>query len=681
MVELKLNGSQVELPQNVSIKHTLQVHDIADVSSVNASYTNSFDLPKSPNNTAIMDGLGVVGDTSIVPYTKVSAELSVGGIPLIINGWLDVKSTSDKYKVSIIDGIIDLFKAVENKKFGSDIPLPEVVHVKNMESVVASFTDENLRYIIGEFGGKTTIFSGFPDLYYTNIDYLVPFIRFKYLWDKVFQYAGFTYSGSIFDHEDFQNAWISFPKSTAEITEDLVRTMELVHMPPVGVFPFHNKFVFENNEWILRIGEMSTPPAFDSTEIIPNKIGLETYPQFGRFQRLLILESGSYNIHLNLDVTAEYRFPTFPPGTATMVLPVKLKISKNGSFYRMVMPTEENPIINFSGVSVDEFSFDLVLMTREEIQAYLEIQEEDPLPNNIGPVEGAKSVEVNTWEMEVNEVNFIDVIFEDALKDFSPKDVLKECMIRFGLTPIPDKYENHVSFYKIDELLNIENSEDWSDKYMGRTNEVYTYNGYAQSNEFQHKYTQEAVNYNDGRLIVSNQNLDEIKSFFSSKLYSPEQEFTSFMMAYYSIPEVYPTLIWDKDFKEDDDGEVEISYKGGTGRFYWVKSQWVESNVTLVSELLAESDTVTGFPFVNTYMTTYNDLVPIYYKEYNQLLNNTRIHEIELKLTIADILSLDFTKPKYFAQEQSYYKLNKIIFEEGKLSKGEFIKLNPTING
>lgn len=260
MVELKINGQQVELSENAKIKVTLQVHDIADLSTVNATYTNSFDLPKSPNNTALLDGLGIVGDTSIVPYTKVNAELSIGGLPAITKGWLDIKSTADKYKVSIIDGIIDLFKAIENKKFGSDIPLPETIHDKNMESVVDSFDDENLRYIIGEFGGKTTIFSGFPDLYYTNIDYLVPFIRFKYLWDKIFQYANFTYSGSIFEHEDFQNAWISFPKSTAEITEDLVRTMELVYMPDVGVFPSFHQFIFQNNEWILRLNPVFTPP-------------------------------------------------------------------------------------------------------------------------------------------------------------------------------------------------------------------------------------------------------------------------------------------------------------------------------------------------------------------------------------------------------------------------------------
>ena len=65
-----------------------------------------------------MEGLGIVGDTSLIPYTKVSAELSEGGIPLIINGWLEVKNTNDKYNVGIIDGIIDLFKAVENKRFG-----------------------------------------------------------------------------------------------------------------------------------------------------------------------------------------------------------------------------------------------------------------------------------------------------------------------------------------------------------------------------------------------------------------------------------------------------------------------------------------------------------------------------------------------------------------------------------
>lgn len=680
MVELKLNGSQVELPKNVSIKHTLQVHDIADVSSVNASYTNSFDLPKSPNNTHLMDGLGVAGDTSVVPYTRVNSELSVGGIPLIINGWLDVKSTSDKYKVSIIDGIIDLFKAIENKRFGVDIPIQEIEHDKNMTTVVDSFTNENYRYIIGDFGGHNVVFSGFPGLYYYNIDYLVPFVRVKYLWNKIFEFTNFTYSGSIFEHEDFENAWISYPKSTNAITEDKILEMDLVYMPSMG-FNLKASFIWNNNEWVLVINPtISDPPEFEGNFLIPDKLELEPYPQYGGFQKIKVLENGSYNIHIDFDVDAEYVFRALPIGTVRKTLPVKLKILKNGNFQNVVMHTDNNPVVTFTAVAGDIIDYQVVLMDMGEINSYLNSINEDPLPPYIVEIKGATKLTVNNWTMEVNDVNFAEFTFEDALKDLTPRDLLKEVMTRFGLTPIPSKYENHVDFYKIDELLDIENSEDWSDKYMGRTNEVYTYNGYAQSNEFKHKYTQEAVNYNDGRLIVSNQNLDEIKALYSSKFYSPEQNIIPLNLGGYLF-NIHQTLIWDQEVKEDDDGEIVITYKGGTGRFYWVKQELTEGTLTLVSEVTGGSETIYEYPLLNTHMTTYSDLIPTYYEKYNQLLNNTRIHEIELKLTIADILSLDFTKPKYFEQEQSYYKLNKIIFEEGKLSKGEFIKLNPTING
>jgi hypothetical protein len=49
---------------------------------------------------------------------------------------------------------------------------------------------------------------------------------------------------------------------------------------------------------------------------------------------------------------------------------------------------------------------------------------------------------------------------------------------------------------------------------------------------------------------------------------------------------------------------------------------------------------------------------------------------MSLLLTESDFIGLDLTKPVYFAKENAYYICNKVTFEEGKESTGEFIKIN-----
>lgn len=136
-------------------------------------------------------------------------------------------------------------------------------------------------------------------------------------------------------------------------------------------------------------------------------------------------------------------------------------------------------------------------------------------------------------------------------------------------------------------------------------------------------------------------------------------------------------MVWTKEINIDEDENITIEYKGNTGRYFWLKSKRVNENILYASPILGGSQMTDAYNLADTHNTTFVDLVPIYYADYQQILNNTRIHEIELNLSAVDVINLDFSIPYYFEQEQSFYKLNKIVYEAGKPSKGEFIKLNP----
>src|SRR5690606_14277641 len=144
MVELRINGQSVDLSL-ARVKYVKQANDLADVTTVNTSYSYSLTVPKTPNNTRIFKGLGIVGDTSRIPYTKNRTELIHNGAMIVSNGVSTVKETGDTYKVVVQDGIIDFFRAIENKTIGKDLDISELSHTKNATNIVASFTNPNYR--------------------------------------------------------------------------------------------------------------------------------------------------------------------------------------------------------------------------------------------------------------------------------------------------------------------------------------------------------------------------------------------------------------------------------------------------------------------------------------------------------------------------------------------------------
>src|SRR5690606_38037597 len=188
MVELIINGQYVDL-KSTGVKYVKQVNDLADVTTVNTSYSYSLKVSKTPNNTKIFKGLGIVGDTSRIPYTKNRTQLIDNGAMIVSNGVSTIKETDDDYKVVVQDGIIDFFRAIENKTIGTDLDLSELSHTKNAANIVASFTNPDYRYLISEYNGKT-IKDGT-----LNPDYQVPSINQMYIFEKIMAYAGYTYEG------------------------------------------------------------------------------------------------------------------------------------------------------------------------------------------------------------------------------------------------------------------------------------------------------------------------------------------------------------------------------------------------------------------------------------------------------------------------------------------------------
>lgn len=637
MVEIVVVGQTLETDESTKIKYTSQISDIFDIAKVKASHTDSFSIPKTPNNVHIFQGLGLVGSTSSIPYDKIPATIKENGFDVVRNGWLNIKETTDRYQINIIDGAIDFYKDIENINIG-DLDLSEINHTKTLESVIESFSNEFYRYIIGDYNGKNLVGEETPAI---NIDYQVPSARYKYLVEKIFQSFGWSYEGSIFSNEDYLDSWVTFPKETfseedqPKIVAEL-RKYSAIDNNPVNVVA---------NTWAF--------PAlkdWDSSTIYEGDL-LDNWS-------FVAPETNQYQIR----VSAKGWFRTkkkysWAPNTW---------VSSNKQFFM-------NTIVN--GQTLQQ-PLNVYTIEDEYFTTYVgNLQEGDivtfEITGTTSPFnsETPESLNLTFFNVDISRNENPNISFTDEFKHFKITDFFNDFLRRFALTMVVDTDERKLNFYTLQERLDKTKAIDWSDKFVRRTKEIYVTGSYAQNNYFRQKYNGENQEFSDGVLIINNKNLPNDKTIYTSPFYSRTETFSDFLEANL----VYP--IWEREPKEVE-GVVQVSYKSLSGRWYVIKSKENQNTVTFVSELSGASETVSGFPELYGKNTHYSELTPIYYDGYQSLLNSCKIHEMEFVLTELDRMNFDFIKPIYVEAESCFYLVNKITFEKDKPSKVEAIKIN-----
>ena len=168
-----INGNLVELDNKVSFTQTKQVNDIANITNRNSNFTQTIKAPRTANNRRTFEGAFNVGSTADIPYQRAVCNVidANSGQHLIYNGWaVLIESTNDTYNFTVYDGIIDFYKKIEKLTI-NDLGVSELNHIKNLEGVIETWTNESLpyRYILADYNGKNT-----TDIGNVNVDYQVP---------------------------------------------------------------------------------------------------------------------------------------------------------------------------------------------------------------------------------------------------------------------------------------------------------------------------------------------------------------------------------------------------------------------------------------------------------------------------------------------------------------------------
>lgn len=634
-----INGNFFETEPN-AISQTKQVNDIGSIADRQTNYTNRFIIKRVAKNIRNFDNLGLVGSESNIPYQRNEALVfdSDTGECLIYKGWANVNEISeDEYDVYIYDGIVDFYKTIENKTL-SDVGVPELNHLKNLQGILDSWDESNnlpYRYNLADYGGKVL-----TDDSKINIDYLIPSALVKYIWDRIFDFFGFTYSGSTFDTEDFQNLWLTYPKPVGSLTQEVISINNQNYNQPlsfVGQFPTENgiNYVTNYQSTLLQV-PFSTPEAESENGQIINTFGS------GLFR---------FTIQGTID------FPTNPSANFGVALFRRNTITNSFSY--------ETLIGGFQGPATIDIVHSFVINDNEEIGLHMMgfgIPWTTSSMSNFGPTTGNLNI---SFQKVLGDV----VNFDAALINFQVKSFFDEILNHFGLTPFKDRFSNNIKFLTLTERLQTSNILNWSSKYSKELKSKTVLKNYAQRNYFRYLYNQEMANHNDGFFSIENKNLDDAVTVFQSKIFTIEKQKTSIA----ALPlNIYK--FWNKEIKDD----ATVEYKELDNRFYFMRSkrESLFVPITLKSEVFEEEQAVSTIYVESYFNLRMQEVINNHYKSMAAVLNKSKVTNMVFNLNTIDVNNFNFESLIYIEQKASYYLANKILnFKKGNLTQVELIEV------
>lgn len=643
---LYINGQQADLEPGTVIAQTRQVNDLNSLENRQAGYTNKFSLPKTAQNLRIMDFLTLTGNESNIPYQKNECSLySASGECFVYKGRAVITDAGDSFDAVIYDGIIDLYKDIEGLTL-SYLDLGELNHKKNMEAVVASWTNLTLpyRYILADYNGKPGNVNTNPPN--PSIDYLVPSVNVAWLWDKVFEKFSTAYTGNVFQTQNFKNLWMTFPKGldAESSSTEVFASADFVN----SNVPEHYNNPFADQYWRTLLLKYQSFTTQDTTFIEPDVNPYSIKVKQGGTYRLKLSGSIKSNVNMRIQVIVNHNYST--NAALDNVLPY--------ATLNLNQPHHE--------------SFDL--------ETTFNLNESDRLSIILRHKNGTQDAirfadQSDKWEgleLSLTAISLGDADFTTAFEDFSIRDFLTEVVHRFGLTFYKDKYQKSYTFLTLQEIVQNTDIEDWSRKFIKKNSENYIYGSYAQQNWFRYAYNDKEGAYHDSYIGIDNVNLPESKEVLKSKIYSPEKLLTRYLKRQGNVYK-----LWEKELEEGEDGQPDtIKYKPLDKRYYFLRATVYNAPVVLKSGETNQSYPIQPAWVESFYKLPFADVVEEYYMPLSRILDKARIVTAALWLTDEDLLNLRFDRLYYIEQLASYFILNKVNnYIPGKATTCEFVRV------
>jgi hypothetical protein len=232
-VELWLNSNltgewvSMDIADDLTISITKSFEEITDFTQRLSSYSKTFTIPQSATNNKFFQAAYMVNSSGFVDSVVVPAVIKYGGADVFVGDCrLNAIITTPEapiYEIFLTQSLPDFANILQDFRI-IDLDFQDAFHTLSYDNVVStwqftggSYNDYNgivgkIVYPMANYGYVDTLYHGIFDNTisgFTNSSFpltlqqFAPWVSVKYLVDKIFERAGFTYTSDFFDSDYF----------------------------------------------------------------------------------------------------------------------------------------------------------------------------------------------------------------------------------------------------------------------------------------------------------------------------------------------------------------------------------------------------------------------------------------------------------------------------------------------
>lgn len=687
VLEIEVNGQFLELYEDEKIVQSLNVLNINDITKRGSEYSNAFKVPRTNVNSNIIEFADFVTSNSSFPFVKNECSIYINGYQFK-KGYLQLIEVAKDLTLRFYTGNIGFYNKLKAAKL-NQLQLTDLDHTWSLTNAVASrFNNEGYIYPLIDYNGVLTTGNSI------DVRRLLPAYFDKTLMSAVCSENGYTLINNITGSTltEYESGILPTTKKNPVIPQDIlnVNLFEgIVETPPQDtnvIYSINNlsqyqTYAFSSGYRVMKAPYSIRNPSnlFGSGSNLGNQnssagSGIFT-AQFG----------GNYKVtsFFNYDFNWGENWSSAPFKTTNVYLTFDLIV--NG----VVVGTAHTNSYSTTQVFPTQFTFAGQVNNNQTIYLnqgdQLTLSFRSDFYTQLGAFGGTINQNAAGGYL-VTDYNLSNILIElqpeliygsdlkaqYLLAEISQADYFKDTCLRYCLIPTVNEDTKEVSLDLFNKIQNnIGNAVDWS-SLVDETDEpaiTYELSDYAQANNIKHKEDKSIlidVIGSDYVIRLNNENLLPEKTLYTSPFAASED-----VIRLGTNKMIFIDLHDGTSFKKDvqprrcyiEKVNVSINYTDGTN------TTNVTTSIPLTWFIRADKNYNMGFG--NNQMSRYsNDLISI--------LQGLRIIEIDIRLSLIDILNLNYFYPIYLSQYNAYFfvsNINQFDYTSNDATKVELIKL------
>lgn len=761
MVEVRIEGRRLDVFEGFDFSFNYGVADIRNPEKRSTEYSKTIKCPATKSNDALFGHIYDVNisndydanttniNVNFNPNKKAEARVIADGVE-VMAGVVQLRKVIQKghaytYEVVFIGKLLNIFSVIKDKNLsGTDdngiryIDLSEYDHELKYSNQVNSWTatlGNGYVYPLIDWGNGSLFTTAGRRIY--EVGNLRPAIYVKTLIDKIFEFAGFTYTSGFFDSTTFKSLIVPVTKKL-NLPQNQIepRQFKAVKSLPqiMHRFPSQSPNTFGNEQIFVNTGEMAklcfeddSFSGFDNNNqyrILSQQSPFVPYNYNAQNNYIFVCQEtirhDTFKCSLDLEITKNYAFGNgVYDGTVEIVRWIDslqtLEVVATSPFYWDVSGAVGQTQTQTVYVEGDTF-------TEYNDQVYIRLnsdpQEDGYKAQYRNAVGGTVWLDFRCIGGYFENEPITDELFEgdtvtlsDHLPDVGMSEFLTSIFKMFNLfVEVDPNNENNLLIETRDDFYKAGGTKDWTYKLARDKDVALEPLGVLTDREYIYTYSEDGDYYNEryqnNRGHVYGRSRIEIDNDFVQSTKEVEVIFSPSPLTNDNPSNRIIPTIQDADIEEGakpTDANIRIMYYGGLlpstpswkhrRRFpfadfdtiqYPYAGHWdnpltpsLDINFGLPYELYYQSNGYTG-----TLQVTNANLYNLYHRNYiNEVTDkDSKVMTGMFYLEPTDINTLDFRDQ--IVIDNAYWRLNKVMnynpFKEG-LTKVELIKIKEPV--